>query len=132
MKKVLVVIATLAMAFSVLVLGSRPASAGWVCDTTGICGTVKHGSDAGYDAPIAIRCNYGSGPTEFVYEGQSSTIRCRDTDEVYVRDNEEVWCKYWIQEGAGTGHYEYIRQFDAKGWHKITDHFNKWCVLHRD
>lgn len=131
-KKIMIAIATLAMAFSMMVLGSQPASAGELCDTTGICGTVKHGTDYGYDAAIVVRCNYGTGISKYVYEGESSTKYCHDTDEVYVRSNEEVWCKYWIQEGAGTGHYEYIKQFDAQGWHKITDNFNKWCVLHRD
>lgn len=125
MKKILTIVAALAMAFFVMVLGVQPASAGILCDTTGQCGTIKHYSpDSGYDAPIAIRCNYGSGPTRFVYEGQSSKLRCRDTDQVYVRANEEIRCR--TLSGA------WFTRFDAKGWHKIKDTFTQSCVVQRD
>lgn len=132
MKKILIAIATLAMAVSIMVLGSsQPASAG-NC-TAWLCGTISHYSpDEGYDDPIAIRCDYGSGPTEFVYEGQSSTMRCHDTDEVYVRDNEEIHCRYRKYTGPDTGTYYWQLRFDAQGWHKITDDFNRSCVVQRD
>ena len=127
--KILIVFALVA---SFTFANAQSASAGKACDATGICGTVRHAADSGYDAPIIVRCVYGTGPKKYVPEGFSSKKWCRDTDQVYVRSNEEVWCLYWIQEGVGTGHYSYLKQFDAQGWHKITDHFNKKCIVKRD
>lgn len=129
MKKIFIAIAALVMAVSIMVLGSsQPASAGWPCDNLGVCGTVRHFSpDHGYDAPIAIRCNFGEGPTKFVYEGQSSKLRCHDTDEIYIRDNEELKCLYNTPEGT-----YWQTKFDAQGWHKITDAFDHTCLVQRD
>lgn len=129
-QKIMIAIATLAMAFSVMVLGSQPASAGVLCDTTGICGTIKHYSpDSGHDSPITIRCDYGDDSTKhWVYEGQSSTRYCKDTDEVYVHTNEEIHCLY--RDSFGSLYWG--KTFDAVGWHKITDNFNRSCVVQRD
>lgn len=125
MKKILITLAALALVLTTLVLGAQPASAGILCDTTGQCGTIKHISpDTGYDAPIAIRCKWQTGPTRFVYEGQSSKLRCHDTDEVYVRYNEEIRCR------SNSGLW--FTRFDAKGWHKIKDTFTQSCVVQRD
>lgn len=106
---------------------SEPAEAG-NCTAT-FCGTIRHGSDSGYDDPIAIRCDYGEGPTRFVYEGQSSKLRCHDTDEVYVRSNEEIHCRFY---NHTTGLSYWMKTFDAQGWHKINDLFNHTCVVQRD
>jgi hypothetical protein len=128
--RLLILVAAIAVAG--VFVAVEPAEAGFPCDNFNICGTVKHYSpDAGYDAPIAIRCNLGTGPTKFVYEGQSSKLRCHDTDEVYVRDNEEFVCRTVVN-GPHGDYYTWQRVFDAKGWHKITDEFNRSCVLTRD
>lgn len=130
-KKIMIVVATLAMAFSIMVLGSpKPASAGILCDTTLVCGTIRHYSpDNGHDAPITIRCDYGDDSTKrYVAEGESSKKWCRDTDQVYVHTNEEISCLYFDRNGRA---YWALR-FDAVGWHKITDDFNRSCVVGRD
>lgn len=123
MRKFFIAIAAIAMAFSMMVLGSQPASAG-DC-TLGQCGTIIHGADAGYDDPIIVRCDYGvESSKRYIYEGQSSRSKCRDTDQVYVRYNEEIHCK--TNSGA------WIPFFDAQGWHKINDLFYRTCVVQRD
>ena len=111
---------------------SSPALAG---SCTGpVCGTIRHITDAGYDRAIKIRCNFGD-PDSFakVREGESSTKYCVDTDQVGVRDNEEIWCKYTTYGPSGT-HVSWQKKFDAKGWHKISDNFNDGdgCVVQRD
>lgn len=133
MKKILLVIATIAMTFSMMTLGAKSASADDSCSLFGtLCGTVRHYSpDDGYDDPIAIRCDYGEGPTQFVYEGQSSTLRCKDTDEIYIRSNEELWCRYVVS-GAHGDYYVWNKTFDAQGWHQIHNDFNRSCRVQRD
>lgn len=127
MKKILI---ALAMAFSAMALVPQPASAGTLCDTTLVCGTIKHRSpDTGYDVSIIIRCKYGDASSKrYVAEGQSSKKWCRDTDQVYVRINEEIRCLYYDRSGRAY----WVTKFDATGWHKINDAFNRSCVMQRD
>lgn len=130
MKKILIILAALALVLTTLMLGAKPASAGKVCDYTGVCGTIKHYSpDNGYDVSIIVRCKYGvSSSKRYVPEGRSSKSYCKDTDQVYVRINEEILCRHYDRNGRA---YWY-KQFDATGWHKINDAFNRSCILQRD
>lgn len=123
-KKIMIAIATLAMAFSIMVAGSKPASAD-ECSGT-LCGTIVHASDSGYDADIVVRCTYGvEASKRWVPEGRSSASYCRDTDQVFVRTNEEIWCGSSPSAPKG-------KTFDAQGWHKINNLFYRWCVVQRD
>lgn len=130
MRKILIALAALALVLTTLVIGARPAAAGTLCDTTLVCGTIKHRSpDTGYDVSIIIRCKYGVASSKrYVAEGTSSKKWCRDTDQVYVRVNEEIRCLYFSRSGQAY----WSTTFDAAGWHKINDAFNRSCVMQRD
>lgn len=96
----------------------------------GVCegGNVTHYSpDDGYDPPIIIRCDYQSGGVgHLVFEGERSQKYCgTDTDEIYVRSGEELWC--WRNTQGG-----WYLHFDATGWHKIDDFWTRQCVLQVD
>ena len=129
-QKIMFAIGTLALAFTFLTVGAQSASAG-TCSLGGtLCGTVRHyAPDNGWDGPITIRCDYGDSSTKhWVYEGQSSKSYCKDTDEIYVHGNEELWCLTTTPEQT----VYWFKKFDATGWHKITDAFNRSCVVQRD
>lgn len=116
--------------------GAAPASAG-TCTAT-LCGSIRHYSpDDGYDDPILIRCDYGVPATNhLLYEGETSTKYCKDTDQVYTRTNEEIWCKYPTPQAhiPGFDDWVWIKKFDAQGWHKINDIWDdgQGCTLRRD
>lgn len=136
MKKIIAAISALIITalstFTFLGVVASPASAG-TC-TGPVCGTIRHITDAGYDRAIKIRCDFGD-PDTFhkVAEGESSTKYCKDTDQVGVRKDEEIWCKYTTYGPSGT-HVTWKKKFDAQGWHKIYDNFNDGdgCVVQRD
>lgn len=129
-QKILFAIASFALAFSIMAVGAQPASAG-TCSLGGtLCGTIRHyAPDTGHDAPITIRCHYGVASSKrYVHEGESSKKYCKDTDQVYVHTNEEIWCLTTTPEQT----VYWFKKFDATGWHKITDAFNRSCVVQRD
>lgn len=101
----------------------------------GVCGRIDHYSpDDGYDPAILIRCDYGDPNTNhYLEEGESSTQYCRDTDQVYVRTGEEIWCKMPIDPWLGAT-TEWRKMFDATGWHKIDDAWSDGygCTLRVD
>lgn len=103
---------------------------------TSLCqgGVVRHYSpDDGYDPPIIVFCNYGDGfPTlnwareKYVEEGTSSKSDCGDdTDGIYIRSGEELWCRV-------TGQVYWTKEFDAVGSHKINDLWEQGCTLRKD
>lgn len=108
---------------------AQPAAAG---NCTGdFCGYIFHYTpDDDYDPAIRIRCNYGDPATNhLLYEGEGSSKYCKDTDQVGVRDGEEIWCKYYIM-----GLVSWQKKFDATGWHKIDDVWDDGagCTLRKD
>lgn len=120
-KKILLVVVMVA---GLLFVNMNSASAG-ECDGS-LCGTIVHSSDAGYDADIVVRCTYGvEASKQWVPEGRSSASYCKDTDQVFVRTNEEIWCGYSPTSSKA-------KTFDAYGWHKINNLFYMWCVVQRD
>jgi hypothetical protein len=128
-------LAALAAMFGLTIVNPSLASAGECTILPGggaACGQLRHYSpDDGYDAPILIRCNFGDPSTNHeLYEGQNSSSYCRDTDQIGVRANEEIWCKRIIT----TGVQQWQLVADAQGWHKINDLFDDGvgCSLRRD
>ena len=125
-------VAVLLIAIAGVLAPAPAAHAGVLCDAGISCGTIGHTTDAGYDASIIIICNYGDAfpnvdwsKLRYVREGQMSTRYCKDTDVVFVRKDEEIWCR------SGTSKWE--KRWDAYGPHKITDLVvEKHCVLKRD
>lgn len=121
MKKYLV---GLLVAVMLVILTPAPANAGWG-------GFIKHYSpDRGYDAAIIVRCDYGNPDSKrYVKEGERSSKYCPDVDQIYVRYNEEIVCKY-----VYPTHTVWEKKFDARGWHKINNFWNDGvgCVVTRD
>lgn len=122
----------LGLVASTLVVAS-PAEALTCVPGTSICqgGRIDHVSDAGYDKPIIIFCDYEDAyPMHWdrrwlVYEGQNSTQRChKDTDIVYVRRDEQIACSI--------GYGIYVVKWDAQGRHKMNDLVDENCVVQRD
>lgn len=123
---------TLLFGLFAVVYAAPPASAG-ECTAGIYCGKVYHGNDTGYDPAIIVRCTYGDPDSNrYVYEGHSSKEFCKDADQVYVRSGEEFWCIYYRTSSYGTQIKEWRLTFDATGWHKIDDLFNKTCTLRKD
>ena len=128
MKKILIaLVLALVLAFASPV----PAATAGEC-SYGLCGIVKHYSpDNGYDAAIIIRCDWSSSTTlsgaHYLTEGQSSKTYCVDTDQIYLRTGDELWCIT----GDRFGTY-FEKVFDATGWHQIHDTFDRSCVLQKD
>lgn len=131
-------VTTLIVAMGFATATAPAAQASPLCSVGGTCGWIQHYSpDEGYDDPIRARCNYGDSSTGvFIYEGQNSSNLCLahnsqgDLDQVYVRENEEIFCiAYYI--GGGTVPV-WEKMFDAQGWYKIGDDDGWPCVLHRD
>ena len=113
-------------------LTAAPAQAG-TC-AFGVCegGDITHVNDAGYDEPIIVFCDFGDPWSERkrVPEGTNSIAKCGyETDQVYVRAGEEIWCAYNF---GPTYEDEWLLTFDATGRHKINDLWSKRCVLHVD
>lgn len=135
MKRSILATALTAVLASVLFAPAPAAQAGG-CTGGVVCGVIKHYTpDAYYDPAILIRCDFGKSSTnKSLYEGESSKKYCADTDEVYVRSGEEIWCKYYSTTvGQGTL-YSWVKKFDATGWHKISNAFNDGagCTLRKD
>jgi hypothetical protein len=96
---------------------------------TDICigGKVYHWPDANYDPPIIVYCNFGSKTKRYVHERSSSKEDCgTDTDQIYIRKGEELWCK------RGNILVSWQKEFDKTGRHKINDVWSKSCTLRRD
>lgn len=114
---------------------ATPAYAG-ECTILGVCGTIKHYTpDGGLDPAIIIRCDLGDPTTKHnLWEGETSTKYCKDTDEVWNRVGEEIWCKYPTTTSYLTGDYTWIKRFDDAGWHKINDIWDDgWgCTIRED
>ena len=109
-------VAAVALAAAAL-LPAPPATALTCIDGTCSGGHFWHYSpDDGYDPGIIIVCNYGSGIRKTVMEGEWSNKYCGiDTDQIYIRDGEELWCK------LRAGYQPWTLVFDASGYHKIHD-----------
>lgn len=121
MKRTITAAATVALAVALV---PAPAEAKW----NG--GSIRHHTDAGYDDPILVSCDDGTGDqdTYTISEGQHSDDRCptEDVQKVYVRYNEEIWC-YVSFRGAG-----WQLTYDKNGWHGVGNFQNKQCVVQRD
>lgn len=140
------VMAALAVALAVcgVLVGVQSSASATTCPPVGSCfgGKVYHASDGGYDAAIVVICNWGdafnpdgseksraeqSRHFRYVEEGTWSTADCGiDTDVIFVRSNEEIWCEVGPQPGY------YAKVYDAIGPHKIHDLFKSKCLVHRD
>jgi hypothetical protein len=126
MRRTITALSTLVCAAGLLGI-PESASAG-TC-TLGSCGTIVHHADAGHDPPILVRCDFGNPATnKYVYENESSRKYCRDTDQVYNRDGEEIWCVLFYISGVP----QWGKEFDATGWYKINDLYNKSCTIQLD
>lgn len=126
MKKIFLVIGLMIMA---LLPVTATGAANAITCSGGVCigGEVRHATDDGYDPAIIVFCNYGDpwDQRRLVAEGTSSKADCGvDTDQIYIRDGEELWCT-----DSGRA---WEKEFDATGRHKISDLWNKPCVLHKD
>lgn len=144
MRKIITVLGGLVLAAGLASAVPAPAQASPLCSTGGVCGTIGHTTNSGYDAPIYILCDYADGfqpngePRSWAYmnarsklvmEGETSKKYCNDTDVVVVRDNEQIACR----ETDRFGNHSWPVRFDATGPHKINDTFNeRWCVTQRD
>lgn len=135
MKRIIVaILVSLGLAFALPV----PAANAGECSLNGtLCGQIKHYSpDDGYDAAIIIRCDWSDDTSlagaRYLAEGQNSTSYCKDTDQVYVRTDEEIWCKKITSISAGL--YVWVKTFDSHGWHKIDNTFGDGlgCTVRRD
>lgn len=115
-----------------VILQPSPSYAG-DCTFGYFCGQVYHDTDAGYDPAIKVRCNYGNDNTiQYISEGQRSGADSKcgqygngDMDEIYIHVGEELWC--W------DNYKTYLsKEFDATGYHKVNDSWNKSCTLRQD
>lgn len=140
MKKIVSSLATL-LFLPLMVVGfaAAPAHADVCTFDTGLyCGVMKHYTpDDGYDRAIKIECNFGSGDTHQLAEGESSTKYCKDMDRFYIRDGEELWCKYRLYNGDTYQYYDkWLKHADgdATGWHKWSNGESDGygCTLHAD
>jgi hypothetical protein len=115
---------------AIMLMVPTSASAETCFPGTNLCqgGRVYHLTDEGYDPAIIIFCNYGA-PWEnrrYVVEGSSSQEDCGDdTDQIYIREGEELWCHDSQYGGAW-------KAFDATGRHKIDDLWDERCELRTD
>jgi hypothetical protein len=110
-------------------LAVAPAPAQAETCVAGVCigGKVFHRADANYDPAIIVYCNFNSDTPRYVAENTSSTQDCGvDTDQIYIRAGEELWCK------NGNILEPWQKEFDAPGRHKINDLWSKSCTLRRD
>lgn len=104
---------------SVLVANPQPASA------VTYPSLYHYSPDDGYDQPILVKC-----ATTFsnvlVMEGDSIPAGCHGMSQIFVRDNEEIWCKYDLV---------WKKQFDTPGWRTMSN--TGWsdgsgCTVRRD
>lgn len=126
-KRIAAIVAAVGLSTTAAVALPTPAQAE-TC-FLGICigGKVFHGGDTGYDRAIVVYCNFGSSNPSYVQEGTSSTQDCgTDTDQIYIRTGEELWCK------NGNILFPWEKEFDATGRHKIVDDWSKTCTLRVD
>lgn len=134
MKRLLVGLFSALLCMTILAIPSS-ASAETCVPGTNICegGDIRHYSpDEGYDAAIIVFCNWGApwDNRKFVTEGSTSKDLCGvDTDEVYVRDDEEIWCR--VPVGVNQT-LQFVKIFDQAGRHKIDDAWSSSCVVQRD
>lgn len=102
------------------------------CNLFYLCGRIDHyAPDTGYDAAIITRCNARDPYSRVdIKEGASSKWFCADIGSVYVRSNEEIWCKVPTERYFG----KWSKMFDSTGWHTIKNTFNdgSGCVVQRD
>lgn len=102
------------------------------CPPVGACfgGHVHHHADDGYDPYIKVVCQYGSDNERWIYEGEDSKEKCGvDTDQIYIRYGEELWC-YKPPVLQSGGYWE--KMFDEQGRHKINDQWYFSCTLRKD
>lgn len=121
-------VSLLVACLSVVGLAS-PATAVTCFPGTNLCqgGKVTHSNDTGYDRAIIVFCNFGA-PWEnrkYVEEGTNSNQDCGDdTDQIYLRDGEDLWCK------SGDPQVPWVRIFAAdQERHKINDFWEMSCTL---
>lgn len=123
----------LVMALALLV-PTGAASADEACLPVKSCGSIYHYTpDSGRDTPILVRCDINSGPWLRVYEGQSSRRHCNDTDAIWNRAGEEIWCKMLVGSPSDQV-WVWQRKFDATGSHKIDNWWNdgQGCTIRAD
>ena len=126
MRKLTGLLAVIVVALGLMVAAPLPAQAGVPCDTGVSCGSLRHLSDDGFDAPIPITCDWGNDNPHinaYVAEGQKSS--CHDTDGFYVQPGADVVCRFFP---AGR---LYWKTFE-NGWYKITDLDHYECVHQLD
>jgi hypothetical protein len=98
---------------------AAPAQAS--CTLT-ICGTVYVPADPpGAGRGVIITCDWNNpnGSDHVVPPGGSSKQFCKDADGIYVATGREVRC---LANELG-----WVNTFDATGWHKVNDSFNRLC-----
>lgn len=133
MKKILI---ALVLALVLALASPVPAADANTC-TFGICGQVRHYSpDDGYDAAIIIRCDWSADTSlagaHYVTEGSSSAVFCKDTDQIYMRTGDELWCK--MVNPLNPTITMWAKRMDATGWHKIGSDWDDGygCTLRKD
>lgn len=77
-------------------------------------GLYHYAPDDGYDQPILVTCNL-TASNMLVSEGTSLSAGCHGFNDIFVRINEEIWCKYKVSDQGGITVWE--KQWDATGWH---------------
>lgn len=99
------------------------------------CPKIYHYSpDDDYDSPIRVTCGWNA-PAQNAQQVEEGTWdTCVDMDGVFVRADEEIWCKYYMGD-AGGDTYLWARKYDAAGWHQV--HYITWsggvgCTVRRD
>lgn len=84
--------------------GTSPASAGWVCENTGVCGTVANSSSS--NGNILVGENWSdaegrpTGPLLTLRPGQTSNGQLHDTDGYYIPagcDQGYVYGPKWVK-----------------------------------
>jgi hypothetical protein len=133
------IIAAILLPLTLLFAPAPVAQAVTCIPGTSICqgGDVRHANDSNYDPAIVVFCDYGDAFDQFgnpnvswnqrelVQEGTTSHADCGDdTDVVYVRAGEEIWC-----DSGNFGPYKWL---DATGPHKINDLADRTCTLRKD
>jgi|GEM_PF-4490520 len=83
---------------------SQPASAGWVCENTGVCGTVTNSSASNGNILVAENWNDAqgqpTGPRLTLRPGQTSNGQLHDTDGYYIPagcDQGYVYGPKWVK-----------------------------------
>lgn len=104
---------------------AQPAEAGrcilW------LCGRLHH-YDGAWNKRILVRCDFGV-PSTNRYVPENRDDPCKDMDQVYVYRGAELWCRTW---SGSTASWDYRKVFDATGWHKTNDLWDKSCAYRHD